>query len=92
MEQQYYDTKQICKILGCSRGHALEILSHLPAFRLTQNRRSPYRVKIEDFNRFMEEHTIQPNTPRPRTSPYETASQKVERETENWHKRRKENA
>lgn len=90
MEQQYYDAKQIAGILGCCPAHARKLMTEMPYFRATVNHKSPYRVKIEDFNKYMGEHTIQPDEPQPRTSPYETASQKVERETEQWHKRRKD--
>jgi len=92
MEQQFYESRQICDILGCCPAHARKIMSQMPHFRLSQSHRSPLRVKVDDFNKFLDDHTIQPNEPQPRTSPYETKSQQVERETEAWHKRRKENA
>lgn len=89
MEQLFYESNQICEILGCCPAHARKIMSQMPHFRLSQSHRSPLRVRVEDFNKFLDEHMVQPDEPQPRTSPYETTSQKAKREARNWHKQRK---
>lgn len=90
MEIQFYDASDIAKILGCCQTHARTLMMQMPHFRASQTRRSPYRVRIEDFNEYIRMHTINPDELQPRTSPYETKAQIVERETREWQKERRE--
>lgn len=63
VQQEYYTTSDIATILGCGRRQAYNIAITLPHTRTAKKRGSAVRIKIEDFKKYLDEHTVQPDQP-----------------------------
>ena len=81
--QKYYETHEVVEILGCSATTARRLIQSMPHLRIVRGKGSVVRVKVDDFNKYLEEHTVQPDEFQPRTTPFDTA----EAERKAWHKR-----
>ena len=83
--KQYYETREVAEILGCSASQARQIMMSMPHLRITQGKGSKVRIKIEDFQKYITEHTVQPDELQPRSTPFRT----IDQMTKDWHKGRK---
>ena len=77
---RYYETRDIAEILGCSVAKARQIMFELPHLRVMKGKGSKVRVKIEDFEQYLETHTVQPDELQ------EREFNSIEEETKAWHK------
>ena len=82
--KQYYSTGDVMEILGCSAGHARQVMMSMPHMRFKASRGSTIRVRIEDFDDFIQQHIVQPGEFQPRTTPYPTAAEEIKA----WHKKK----
>ena len=85
MGKQYYETSEVVEMTGWSATTARKVMQSMPHLRIAQGKKgSIVRVKIEDFERYIDEHTIQPDEMQPRSTPYST----VEAETKAYQAQR----
>lgn len=88
---EYLTSTKIAGILGCSKDAARAIMERLPRFRPGgPHKRCAIYVRREDFEAYIAENTVQPGTPQPRVTPFETEKQQQDRELKEWHRQRRE--
>lgn len=85
----YITTNEIRQRLSCSGETARRVARQMPCLQIGRGRGAVLRVKEEDFEKYIADNTRMPGEAIPRESPFETESQRTQREIKDWHAKRK---